>query len=288
MLTNLADIARSAGLKVIETNGWKTRGHGTMGAVKAIVCHHTASAAGSNANSLGTVTNGRPDLAGPLCNYLLARDGTVYTIAGGVAWHAGATIDDSLYSNSHAIGIEAENNGVNEKQSEKQVDAYARLCAAICKAFNIPASRVKGHKEICYPKGRKIDPHGLPGDMAGLRTRVSNILSGKEVDDISAQEVFDYKINDHGWKVPGDGTFRHMMTFIYQVQNRNLNLSTQVEALSKNLTAMAATQKTLVDLLSKQAGMNAGEIGQAVEAAVAKALKENVVHVDVDVNGTDA
>ena len=101
-------------------------------------------------------------------------------------------------------------------------------------------------------------------------------------------DLYNSKVpQDGNFIVPGDGTFKHWMAYIYQVQQRNLNLASQFDGLSKNLAAMAATQKTLVDLLSKQTNMDAAEIGTAVEAAVSKALQDNIVHVTVDVNGDE-
>ena len=98
-------------------------------------------------------------------------------ISNGVAWHAGATIDDSVYGNSYAIGIEAENTG-SQPWPDVQVNAYAKLCALLCKHYGLSVDRVKGHKEICKPAGRKIDPAGLPGDMNGLRGRIQAFMSG--------------------------------------------------------------------------------------------------------------
>lgn len=176
-LNDLADMLRSGGMNVVEVSGWKSRNHGSMAGVRSIVCHHTAGASTGNYPSLGTVTNGRPGLAGPLAQLGLARDGTVYVISNGVSWHAGATIDDSTYGNSWAIGIEAENTG-SQPWPEEQVYAYAKLCALLCTHYGLSYDRVKGHKEICKPAGRKIDPAGLPGDMNGLRGRIQAILSG--------------------------------------------------------------------------------------------------------------
>src|SRR5690242_7925281 len=142
-------------MTVVETSGWKSRNHGSMGGVRSIVCHHTAGPTSGNYPSLNTVMNGRPDLKGPLAQLGLARDGSVYVISNGVSWHAGATINDSVYGNTWAIGIEAENSG-SQPWREVQVNAYAKLCALLCKHYGIPVSNVKGHKEICYPHGRKI------------------------------------------------------------------------------------------------------------------------------------
>ncbi|MGV9364533.1 peptidoglycan recognition protein family protein [Amycolatopsis sp. NPDC003731] len=184
-LTNLADFARSAGLRVVEQPGWKTRGHGSFGAVLSVVCHHTGTPTTSgNYPSLNVVTNGRADLAGPLCNFGLGRDGTVYVVAAGVAWHAGATVNDAVYGNNHSIGIEAEGTG-KDAWPEAQLDAYARLCTALTKAFSFPVSRVQGHKEICYPHGRKPDPNF---DMNAFRGRVSAVLAGNPVHNPTPKE----------------------------------------------------------------------------------------------------
>lgn len=177
-LNDMADAIRAAGLNVVEVGNWRARNHGSMAGVRSIICHHTAGPLNGTYPSLNTVTNGRPGLAGPLAQLGLGRDGTVYVISNGVAWHAGATIDDSVYGNSWSIGIEAENNGVGEVWPDVQVNAYAKLCAVLCKHYNLPVSRVKGHKEICRPAGRKIDPANLPGDMNGLRGRIEAFMSG--------------------------------------------------------------------------------------------------------------
>jgi N-acetylmuramoyl-L-alanine amidase len=168
-LTNLADIARGAGLRVVEQAGWRTRGHGPQTGVKTIVCHHTAGAATGNAPSLNVVQNGRPDLDGPLSHFLLARDGTVFVVAAGQCWHTGATWQTSQ-SNAYAIGIEAEATGTAAWPPE-QMDAYARLCKALCVAFGLGVDRVQGHKEVCSPAGRKTDPNF---DMTAFRVRVTH------------------------------------------------------------------------------------------------------------------
>jgi N-acetylmuramoyl-L-alanine amidase len=176
-LNDLATVIRASGMNVVEVAGWQSRNHGSLADVKSIICHHTAGSATGNYPSLNVVTNGRTDLRGPLAQLGLGRDGTVYVISNGVAWHAGATINDSVWGNSHSIGIEAENTGT-QPWPDVQVNAYAKLIAVLCKHYGLGIDRVKGHKEICYPAGRKIDPAGLPGDMNGLRGRVQAFLSG--------------------------------------------------------------------------------------------------------------
>lgn len=172
-LTNLAEIAKSAGLTVVEQPNWRVRGHGSMVDVRYIVPHHTAGSKYGDAPSLSVVQNGRSDLAGPLAHFLLARSGTVYVIAAGQCWHTGPTLL-AAQSNPHAIGIEAEGTGI-DPWPEVQMIAFAKLCAALAKAFGLPASRVMGHKEICAPVGRKVDPNF---SMPEFRALVQKYMSG--------------------------------------------------------------------------------------------------------------
>lgn len=163
MLKDLADTVRAAGLHVVEVAGWQTRGHGELDDVTGVVCHHTAgpSAAAKPGDmpSLNTLVKGRTGLSGPICNLGLGRSGTVYVIAAGLAWHAGAVrVARPPYGNSHMIGIEAENDGVGEPWPAAQMHAYARLCAALAVRYRFGLGRVLGHKEVCWPVGRKTDP----------------------------------------------------------------------------------------------------------------------------------
>lgn len=186
-LTRLADICRAAGLDVVEVRGWKTRGHGPLSSVKTIVCHHTAGPRTGNMPSLNVVTNGRPGLKGPLCNLGLARDGTVYVVAAGLAYHAGQ-VRNSSYGNAYSIGIEAEATGVSS-WPEVQMAAYAKLCAALVDAYGLTTSRVLGHKEVCYPVGRKSDPNF---SMASFRSRVQKVLDAPtSIPATTAKQIFD-------------------------------------------------------------------------------------------------
>ncbi|CAF1025934.1 unnamed protein product [Adineta steineri] len=165
MLTNLATILRGAGLEVVEVAGWTTRGHGQMTAVKSIICHHTAGPATGDFPSLNVVRDGTASLAGPLAQLGLGRTGKWYVIAAGLSYHAGVVTDTSLYANANAIGIEAEGVGLPATNTghtnwpEVQYQSYLRGVRALMTAFNVPAARVMGHKEVASPLGRKIDPN---------------------------------------------------------------------------------------------------------------------------------
>lgn len=172
-LTWLPKVLSDAGLKVIEQPGWKTRGHGDMGKVQGIICHHTAECIDADTEpALKVITNGRPDLKGPLAQLGLGQAGHYYIIAAGKAYHAGpGTWRGQTAGNTHFIGIEAENDGKGEKWPEVQLEAYVRGCAAIAKFCGFSAGMVIGHKEWA-PK-RKTDPNF---DMKEFRLKVEKAM----------------------------------------------------------------------------------------------------------------
>src|SRR5687768_1935667 len=86
-LTWMADVLRDAGLRVEEVDGWRSRG-GTMRDVRGVLLHHTAGPPSGNFPSLNTLLRGT-STPPPLANLGLARDGTWYTVAAGLANHAG-------------------------------------------------------------------------------------------------------------------------------------------------------------------------------------------------------
>lgn len=169
LLTDLADAARKSGLKVVEVDGWRARGHGHLFDLRTIVAHHTATprSVAGDYPSLGIVRDGRAGLPGPLSQLGLGRSGTVYVIAAGVAYHAGETWE-SGQDNWHALGIEAEHDGYAPWPAA-QYDAYVALCRALCEHYDLDPSRVQGHKEIARPAGRKPDP---TFDMDTFRDRI--------------------------------------------------------------------------------------------------------------------
>ena len=180
-LTWLPSVLLDAGLKVAEQPGWKTRGQGEMSTVRGVMCHHTAGARTGNMPSLTLVTNGRPDLSGPLSQLCLGRDGTFFVVAAGRANHAGTgNWQGNTFGNSNFIGIEAENTGLTtgpnaEPWSSVQLDAYRRGVAAILKKVRADSIMCCGHKEFALPVGRKIDP---TFDMDDFRLRVAAIMGG--------------------------------------------------------------------------------------------------------------
>ena len=95
---NLPDLLRKAGLKVVEIDGWRTRGRPvSTGEFKPVgsLNHHTGAkdvlndAADDLAYANWLFKTGRSDLPPPLCQLSLSLEGVVYVGASGRANHAG-------------------------------------------------------------------------------------------------------------------------------------------------------------------------------------------------------
>lgn len=165
----LAQVLRDAGLPVYEDPGWKGRGR-ELTTVNGVVWHHTATGTRwADGHVLALLRHGRSDLAGPLSQLGLERDGTWVCIADGRANHNGY----GKWGNQ-SIGVEAYNDGIGERWPSVQVDSYHLGTAAICRHLGMGADRVLGHRET-DPR-RKIDPTGI--DMVDARRRVHLLLSG--------------------------------------------------------------------------------------------------------------
>ena len=186
---NLAAELQALGLAVVQHDGWQKRGKPGF-YPKGVLLHHAGGAYTRPgfpvAPSLGTVTNGRPDLAGPLCHLYVDRSGVVHLIAGRRANHAGACSrtavqeaaegrvgartqsallrklpDDAkgLWSgNVRLWGIEVEHCGAaREPWSETVLDAASKAAAALCLASDWSAGHVTLHRNVTK---RKVDPFG--------------------------------------------------------------------------------------------------------------------------------
>lgn len=185
-LDNVVPILRARGLKVVETEGWSTRGYAgqDLQACRGVLWHHTATAsarnpAAGNMPTLNVLINGRADLPGPLCNFGLGRDGTVYVVATGVANHAGTGSAPNIptnMGNHYMVGIEMESSGTAPWDwTPAMLDAAPKLGAALELAYMMglpPELRLQmGHME--YSDAGKPDPSGWPGGMNGLRASIN-------------------------------------------------------------------------------------------------------------------
>lgn len=188
-LTDLPDVIAAAGLKVTAWPGWETRSNkrGGYDAIYGIAVHHTAGN-GDAPNDCKYMWDNAP--LRPIGAIHLARDGSVTVGAagqtncqglGGPLTTSRGTIPKDR-GNSYAIAIEAANAGTGEPWPQPQQDAYVRLCAALCRGYDLQPADVFAHFE--WAPTRKIDPFGpsryagmSKWDMGAFRADVANAMA---------------------------------------------------------------------------------------------------------------
>lgn len=171
-LHDLPDVLSDAGLNVTTYAGWESRSRSSGGydQLLGIGIHHDASSSGSSDQSawdwawknssdrpIGAIRLGRQGL---IC---VGAAGATNTMGkGGPLKCSRGTIPQDK-GNHTMIAIEAGNNGVGETWSSAMVDAYIRMCRALCDAYGLDAGRdIFTHNSYCEPScpGRKVDPAG--------------------------------------------------------------------------------------------------------------------------------
>lgn len=168
----LPEVLRAFGVKVIELDGWRDRGHGDFDVIQGVFGHHT----GTDKDIPHYIAN-HPDLG--LCSQIhLNRDGTAVICGAGIAYHAGRGEYPGWPTNAAnqvAIGIEAASSGTSPWPAE-QLDAYYRTCAAILWYLGKDATTATllGHKEYSGRAQGKWDPGGI--EMNLFRKRVQHYI----------------------------------------------------------------------------------------------------------------
>jgi LysM repeat protein len=157
-----------------ETNG-RPRAFDPLGVIR----HHTgASQRATEQGTLRFVLKGNADLPGPLCQFFIARDGTVHVVTLGAANHAGLggpwrdVPKDS--GNRYLVGVEVDNDGKTEVYPDAQLAASRHLDAALLITMGKDSSWLIGHKE--WAPRRKVDPKY---DMNRERQLVAQIIKEK-------------------------------------------------------------------------------------------------------------
>lgn len=185
----LPDVLREAGLVCHVYPGAFERGHGDMGQLWGVMCHHTG--------SFGETPKGiaeHPSL-GLASQLYLGRNGE-YTLCGvGEAWHGGAGSYPGITDvNNTLIGIEAANDGGGtpgkphrSSWSDVQYDAYVRGVAAILNKLGFGADRCIAHKEWAGKSQGKWDPGAIDMNIfrADVKARLNTSTPGD--DDLSAE-----------------------------------------------------------------------------------------------------
>ncbi|RPK76604.1 N-acetylmuramoyl-L-alanine amidase [Streptomyces sp. ADI97-07] len=180
------------GLDVVEVGSWRTHNRNTRGAwgpVHGVMVHHTVTKGTST--TVRIVRDGYAGLPGPLCHGMIAKDGRVHLVGYGRANHAGlgdpavlsavvaeralpADTTASTDGNRYFYGFECENLGDGKDPwPEAQLDAIARVAAALCRAHGWSSASVIRHLD--WQPG-KVDPRGI--DWVAMRARIDKRLGG--------------------------------------------------------------------------------------------------------------
>lgn len=115
-------------------------------------------------------------------HYLIGKDGLTLQLVDekNVAWHAGDSVWRlQKFVNNFSVGIELVNsNDGKDPYPQPQLDACAKLVAAICVDYGIAVQDVIGHMDIA--PGRKTDPAAFPWDDFRMTLAALGVPSKKE------------------------------------------------------------------------------------------------------------
>lgn len=163
----LPDVLSDAGCDVHVMDGAEKRSSRASGfSVNAIVWHHTATGTNwQDGHVAALLRDGRHDLAGPLSQVGIERDGTWVIVAMGRANHNGF----GQFGND-SLGLEFYNKGDGiDPWPSRQIESGVIGTAAILN--HIGGRPIVGHKES-DPR-RKVDPRGV--NMDTIRDRVARV-----------------------------------------------------------------------------------------------------------------
>lgn len=184
-VTDVADVLRAAGVKVVEeryTEGpyagrpWSAVGYQGQGyrELRGIMWHHDSSPVGDSPGALWWCMYGAFGYP-PAAAAWVDRKGVWHIYASGLTNHAGVGSYPKLglydNGNMYLYGIETDHTE-GEEWPEDQVSSLRLGTAALLKAWGLDSSGLIGHRE--YAPNRKTDPHGL--DMGRERRRVRKLM----------------------------------------------------------------------------------------------------------------
>jgi hypothetical protein len=194
MLTDLGDALDAAGVpwtgvgySPVDPTGaadWTSRGRpASTGPFNpaGVLCHHTASPAGTTAAAdLNVILCGNGSAPGPISQLYISRSAELYVVAAGRANHGGTGSRPGVDAgctdmNAVLVGIEVGNDGVGERWPDPVCELYGRTVAALLDHYGWDLGQVFLHATTGPQCGNhKIDPAGpwtrqpdLPGGGAG-------------------------------------------------------------------------------------------------------------------------
>jgi len=124
-----------------------------------VIIHHTAQ--NSTQQTINTfLVKGKSEVS---AHYIVGKDGAVVQMVNDYlrANHAGiGKWGNTSDLNSSSIGIELDNNGIDQPFTDAQIRSLLVLLDALKKRYNIPVANFIGHADIA--PGRKNDPRNFP------------------------------------------------------------------------------------------------------------------------------
>lgn len=195
----MADTLRTAGVRVVEYDGWRTRATSGTFTPRAVLWHHDASAAGPSPSMPHMIAEiGNTTTPPPLSQAWVDTAGVWHLIAAGRANHAGIGAGwgriPANEGNRYAIGVETDHTA-GEPWPAALLAGLRRGTAAILKHLGASATdALAGHKE--YAPGRKTDPAGL--DMSGERKVVAELMEDEmPLTDQEIEREWRWKVDDY-------------------------------------------------------------------------------------------
>ncbi|WP_330435937.1 MULTISPECIES: N-acetylmuramoyl-L-alanine amidase [Streptomyces] len=304
----LLQALRAEGVHVVEVGNWRTHNRnskGPWGPLNGSIVHHTVTK--GTESTVRIVRDGYPQLPGPLCHGMIAKNGQVHLVGWGRTNHAGGgdprvldqVVAESYSSsptpptrgnangvdgNAHFYGWECENLGDGKDPwPAAQYDAIVRVQAALCRAHGWSAKSVIGHREW---SADKVDPRGI--DMPRLRADVAERLkhpaswnpgTGPNEEDpmagITKRDIFDAVWKTDAIGGPSDAA-DHSTNPTWQPQSILKDMQARIRSMDKRMAAQTAA----ITALAGQVGTGADTqtVVSAVEAAIQRAV------TDVNIN----
>jgi N-acetylmuramoyl-L-alanine amidase len=156
----------------------------TWRGVEFLMVHHTVSDCDGSESSIANYCRTETDYP-PICHIVLGHSGKVWMTSKqrsgqaepGRASHAGSGSgygipDDTM--NERCLGIEVQCDGSHKLATHaEQYDWLLELLASLCWRYNVPTSKIIGHKE--WSTTGKVDPRD---DMATIRSQVAALMEG--------------------------------------------------------------------------------------------------------------
>lgn len=301
------------GVKYNEIGGWRTHNRNSKGAwgpVNGFIWHHTGAdvtAANARSYAASTLYNGLAELPGPLCQFSIGVDGTVYLVGWGRANHAGGgdpavlqhVIDEDytgqlkptkgnsngVDGNARFYGVEIQYSG-SHAMTDAQYKAALRLSAAICAWHGWSEKSVIAHGEW---SSDKWDPGYAPSkimNMVGVRDDVAHTLTAgttPEEDDVALTDADIDKIASATAKktLTIDGVIANpnsatveanpFISLATAVRNNEI-VARRVDGTTAALTAQVGALSAAVGKLAEGGGLDAAEIQAAAQAGAEAAL----------------